>query len=210
MQGVAKEVLLILPKEETLNKYDELYFIKFRRAVSNLIKYFNSIDTEVFCFSSDDVAIQNKDLGMKFKHSLAPEDRYYLKKAVDGEAFIEDAEDINEEHYIKARKKFPTPKGISLDDRFQIVIKRDKLAGNEYIKTNKVTITMEKKSNAYYKVEPTMQNKRIIPDKRIIFKIDYTNFFMTATLSGTPIDIRYLLKNDNLLTSVDEWKIEEE
>lgn len=210
MQGVAKEVLLVLPKEEALNKYDELYFIKFRKAVGNVIKYFNSIGTEVFCFSSDDIAVQNKELGMKFKHSLSPEDRYYLSKDLGEEVFVKDAEDIEEEYYIKARKKYPIPKGISLDDRYMLALKKSKLAGNEYIANNKVTITMEKKSNAFYKVEPTMKNKRIIPDKRIIFKIDYENFIMTATLSGTPIDIRYLLKNDNLLTSVDEWKIGEE
>lgn len=215
MENFTDRLILIMPKEETTNRFSEFEERRFNRAVENIIRYFDSIGIETYCFSTDDVAIGLKHLGMKFIHSILPEDRFYLDKAVKDEtAYIKDAEELPSEIYDAVRKKYPVPRGLSVDDRYDLTVKRDRLSGNIFLKDFRFIITMDNKSNAYYRVESTkkkgdMRNQSN-GDKRIVVRIDYNTFMCSATLSNVPIDISYIFQDEELLKPVNEWEIKEE
>ena len=203
MRGFCKEAVLVLPKPESISKRGESYIRELRKAVYNIRDFLAESDIKLQCFSSDELGMDLKLEGIEYIHILTPEDRNFLNVMKIGNAYCNGI-DIDAERfgiYETVRRRIKVERGISQNERLTAIKKREKLAGKEYIKQCRMVFTFATKNNSYYPVSA------VVGDKRLVFTIDNNLFIMTAKMSGTPIDIFYLYKDERLLPAVNEWEL---
>ena len=201
MKGFTKKGILILPKDETINRFDAGYTLMLKRSVLNLIKFFKGIDIELSCFTTDEVATKFKLEGIGWINSSAPEDLRFIQNNCEGMAELPEGENASEDLYAKARKKYAVKRGMDLDTRFEIAVKRDQMTAAQIIKESKLVITLENKNNSYFRTDSRPA------DQRVVIRVNYTNFIATGQLSGNPIDIISLLQDKRTAKPVNTWEV---
>lgn len=205
MKGFCNNAILVLPKPESISKKGEAYLRELKKAIYNIRDFLKESDINLQCFSSDETGMDMNFEGIEYIHILTPEDRNFLnvvKISNTHRSGIDiKVEDGDVDIYNKVRSKFKVARGIANDERCDIIVKREKLAGKLYIASSRFVITFATKNNSYYPVTTK------VGDKRLIFNIDNDLFTLTAKMSGEPRDILYLFKDERILTSVNKWDL---
>lgn len=196
-----RDVRIIMPKEESLNKLSEEQRLKLKRAVKNVISYFSHLGLYVYSYATDNLALEYKGTGLRILQNVLPEDRYFIA-AIEKTA-VNEGEDIDSV-YDFVRRKLPVKRGLSEGERSSLVRKRSKLCAQQHIKESGFIVDFGVKSNALFKVTSELK------DKRLVLKVDIDTLYAHAKMSGTPIDIKYLFHDERLATTVDNWVIKGE
>lgn len=201
MRGFTDKGIMLMPKEETWNSRGIDYQLSLRKSVNAAIAYFKSLGITMHCFTTNDVALKLNPKGVEWVDCSAPEDIFFIKKNVEGFSNIPSGLQIDE-IYDETRKKIPVGKGLSIEERFEIVEKRDKMSANNYIAEQKLVVTFEHPQNSYYKVAGKAD------DGRIIFKVSHINFLVTCVLSGNPIDAPTITGYNGATRPIYMWEAE--
>lgn len=192
-----REVRIIMPKEESLHKLTEENLVRFKRGVINLIKYYQEKKIDVFAYSTDEVIFKHfSNSGVKLIQCILPEDRYFLKH-IYKETIMPGID--TDEIYNAVRSKYPVRRGMSEEERKSVVDKRIKRVPVEDIKRAGMVVDFGLKNNAQFKVS-TKEG-----DKRMVAKVDLQTLRIDTTMSGIPIDAKYIYTDVNAHSPIDSW-----
>lgn len=200
MKGFSKTGIMLLPKLETYRSRDDFYHLNLKKSIAKALAFFKSKDIQLECFTTDELANQLRPEGVEWVNASTPEDIFFIKKNVEGMTHLMSGKDIDY-IYEEVRTKYPAGRGLSLEDRFDILLKRDKWSANKYIQEQKLVITFEHSQNAYYKI------KTKDGDGRIIFRVNHNNFTISSILSGQPIDVTYLAEYNGATKPLYAWEV---
>lgn len=200
MKGFCTEAVCILPKPESLTKRGEGYLRELKSAIYNLRDFLAENEIEMKCFATDEVALSLNLENIKYLQLLTPEDRNYLKVMKVTNAYTQ-GQDVDNRVYEEVRRKFKVKPGMSQEERFAIIEKRERLAGKLVAANEKLVIDISTKNNRPYIVDSKKG------DQRMLFRVNNEDFILSATMSGTPIDIWFLYKDKRLLDPVNKWKL---
>lgn len=186
MQGFCEKGILILPEINTVNGSDKRVAKLILLGLSNIIEYFDKIGIKLECPSIMDVAPSITDERIQWLNTLTPEDMFYAEEAFDRKRRVNEV-DVDESYYITARTKFKAEKGMSAEDRLELIDKREKLITNNYIEDSTLVIMFEKERLSRYKVKSKEE------DGRIVLNVNPSTLVMSARMSGESIPIEQLL-----------------
>lgn len=207
MKGYCKEGILILPKKETIDARSHTFRLQLIRSARNLIKFFNSIDVQLYCFTTNEgyQELCHEIDGVKLYDITPMEDSFFIKKycsITQNEMEGERPEDFDM-YAEEVRKKFPT-KGITDKyDKFNLIAKREKYIANRVLANTKLVINMEMGNNGCYKCVPKKDSKNIILDVKL------PNFTVSATISDMPIATSYVFGKNNIVHFLYNWEVKE-
>lgn len=187
MRGFCHTGILLFPKVESYEFRNESYHLCMRKSLKAIIDYFQSVDITLAAFTSDEVAILANPANMYWIQALPPEDAFFVKNNCDnmGKTFT----DV-EEHpaiYAEAKKKFPIARGLSREQRFEIVLKRNNFITKKIIEQSRLIVHFVTHNNVAYKINPK------VGDNKIIININNGDFLMKCYLNGAEVDAIPLL-----------------
>ena len=186
MQGFCDKGILILPEINTINGSDKRVAKLILLGLSNIIEYFDKIGIKLECPSIMDSAPSITDKRIQWINTLTPEDMYYAEEAFNRKRRDNEI-DIDESYYITARTKFKAEKGMTANERLELIDKREKLITNNYIEDSTLVIMFEREKVSRYKVKSKDE------DGRIILNVNPNTLIMSARMSGESIPIEQLL-----------------
>ncbi len=200
MRGFCETGILLFPKMETYEFRGEDYHAYLKKGADKVIQFFKNRNILLDCFTTNEVALIIAPEGVNWVNSSTPEDIFFIKRNCDGMSNIKEGSNLDK-FYEEARKKYVLERGLPLEKRFEVALKRDKFVANKQIKSYKLVVTFEHQNNPYYKTESKPN------DGRIILKINHSNFVGQAYMSGNAIDIVQILQYNGAARPVHLWEV---
>jgi hypothetical protein len=199
MKGFCKTGLLLLPKVESFSD-DDSYLVHLNSVCNKLVRFFKTMNIQLEAFTTNDATSLIDIEGISWVSSACvPEDVFFIRKKCDMPD-IPDGKELSS-LYEQAREKYPIKRGLSDEERFDIVVKRDKYCANKYIADNKLIITLERDNNRYYK---TQSEKN---DGKIIVFVNPKNFMVKTFMSGNQMDPVKLLGYAGARRQIFNWEV---
>lgn len=202
MRGFSDTALVLFPKPESYENRTDDYHYKFKKAVNNLSAYLNNCDMKIKCFATDEVSLISGIKDATWIQTLNDADKFFMMTHnVNMTAWKwMDLEKVPEK-YDLAAKKFPLERGLTADQRFEVLVKRENLITKELIKEAKVVINFEQPNNPNYKVVSKED------DAKICIIISNRTFLPKCYLSGNEIDPNDLLAFQGANRPIYSWEV---
>lgn len=201
MQGFCESGILILPEINTVNGEDKQYASLLFKGLENVVKYFANIGIQLECPSIMEFAPSVQIDGIQWINTLTPEDTFFAEEAFKRKRRPNE-KDIDDFYYVKARTKFPAQKGLSGDDRVELIDKREKFITNSYIEDKELVLLFENPRLSRYKVKSKED------DGRIVITVNPNTFVMSAKMSSEDVLIEELLEGYKWAKMpVSDWRL---
>lgn len=200
MQGFDTKALILFPKYENYEFKSGDYKYQFKKAVSNLIKYLESVGIEPHVFYTDDVARDINHPGFKWVSTLSTADRYFVAKNCDNCGNALELPMITfDEVYNKVLDKDPGSLSMSMEERYEMVLRHSIKASSSIIPMYKIVVHFQIPKRAQYKVVSKPN------DGRIRIDISANTFAPKVYMSGIEEDACDLLGVPYGNRSLDVW-----
>lgn len=153
MQGFDTKALLLFPKIENYENKSGSYKYQFKTALNNVISYLKSIGIEPHAFYTDDVAREIRHSSFVWVSPLGKADRFFLSKhcADCGDAISTPMIEYDEV-YNDILAKDPGSLDMSINDRFEMVLRHTAKAVSKIIPQYKIVVHFSLANKAQYKV----------------------------------------------------------
>lgn len=148
MHRFSQSALILLPKQ--VNK-ESRYMTLFNGAMRSLIQYLNYKGVTPLAFSTDCLANELRYNGMEYLMPLSESDEFFARNNCLGMDNMPVGTRLNKEIAV-ATKKHPNVRGLSREQRFELMQKRELLAVKKYIDSCKLVFTFAKGKNQSYKL----------------------------------------------------------
>lgn len=203
MKGFTDKCLLIFPKPESYEFREERYHSSIRKAVNNLVAYMSAIGVELYCMSTDEVSLMVNPAKVKWIQTLSEPDDFFMRSHNQAMTGLKYKEIIKEpELYLKANEKFKLERGLTPEQRFELIVKRERLTSKAIIDKHKLVIMFNQPNNPSYVV-----TKKEGDGKLRIF-INNNTFIPECYLSGELIDANDLLQLTGANRPVFSWEVD--
>lgn len=205
MRGFDTKALVLFPYQSFYEERNLTYKFTFSKALSNLCAYLKTVGIVPHAFITDDVArsINCKDL--KFVSTLSQPDLFFASKNIDG---MENVMHMDLIHYDDVEKmvaaKLPIESGLSVEQRFDQILARDKKAANAIIPQYKIVVSFYRRNSFGYKVVV----KRGVQNIRI--QVDAINFIPVVYMAGIEENACDLLNVPYANRSLSVWEVNSE
>jgi hypothetical protein len=202
MRGFTDKCLLLFPRIDTYRDKVNSYYRNMANTANKLIKYFRENEIDTYAFTTDDVAILTNMNGIKWINPLIKEDAFFVKNNcrnmnTDFPNCTEYADALD-----KAKRSIPVAKGQAIEERFDDVIKRVRIATTEIIAYHNLIAHIHTTGQSAYRVTPKEG------DKRCLLNIHNGNFTIKAFMGGLPQDPVLLLQRPYANQPVFLWNQE--
>jgi hypothetical protein len=208
MRGFCEDVLFALPEFDTYEHQTYTVQQAFDRDLTKLVEYVRGVGIKPFFFNHDLFALtlwrERVITDVFWVNSFSRDDIIYA-----GRTQVNDQETlpIHKEYLTitdAAREKYPTRRGLTEDERFDIMKSRCKFSANEILKQFRFVISLESPHHEQYKVRKGNKN-----DERMIWRLHPTSNKVEAFLSGEPIPIQDVMNWRGAGFPLDRWDIKE-
>lgn len=202
MEGFTDKCLLLFPKPESYEYRSETYRLNFKKALNNLLTYLENKHIQPCCFTTDEIALTVNPRNVTWLQTLGDPDDFFMRnhnEIMAGLKYktVEKLPDL----YKKANAKVPLDKGLTTEQRFEVIVKREAMITKELINKYKLVIIFEQANNPSYKVVSKDA------DGRICIYIDNTSFIPRCYLSGMQVDANDLLCLLGANRPVFQWEV---
>lgn len=202
MKGFDNKALILFPKLESYEGKPFNYTYQFGKAVNNLVAYLKSIDIEPHVFYTDDVARKIGHEDFVWVSPLNKADRFFISKYCDDCIDALRRPMIEHPELVDAIvSKDPGEPDMTVEDRFEMVIRHINKAVTKIIPEYKIVIHFVVANNSQYKVI-TRPN-----DGKIRINVKAVNFSPAAYLSGVEENICDLLNLSCASRCLDLWEV---
>ncbi len=200
MKGFDDKALILFPKWENYNNKSVGYKYQFKRAVSNLVSYLESVSIAPHVFYTDDVARDINNESFVFVSTLNKTDRYFISKNCDGCSDALTCPMISfDDVYNDILAKDPGSLDMSVNERFEMIIRHTNKAASKIIPMYKIVVHFLIPSKSQYKVTTKPG------DGKIRITVSANTFTPKAYLSGSEENICDLLNLSCASRSLDKW-----
>lgn len=200
MRGFDDKALLLFPGLLYYQNKPGMYHYTFKMAFKNMCDYLESVGMEPHLLYSDDVARILNNGRCKYVQTLSTADRFFTSKYCDGMSDALTGEFIEfPEIYNEITAKDPGSLNMTIEERFEMVLRHAGKAAAKIIPTYKVVVHFLLTNRAQYRVTSKPG------DGKIRITVNASNFSVKTLIGGVeenPID---LLNIPYACKSVDKW-----
>jgi hypothetical protein len=202
MKGFTDKCLLLFPKPEVYEYKTEHYYLNFKRALDRLMKYFSYLNVQVCCLTTDEIALVYDLSGVIWYQTLSDADTFFMRTHNQSKAKLAYKENMEKfpALYETAMSKFPLQRGLSTDQRFDVLVKREYLISKEIISDFNLVFSIQQPSNKSYNT-PSKEG-----DGKIRISINNGSFICTCFMSGEEMDATDLLNFTGANRPMYEWE----
>lgn len=203
IQGFTSHALVIYPLIADYRGRGSRYFLHLNNAAINLQKYLQSNGVTYDCFITDDVARESSVQPDRWLQTLNAGDMFFVKrncKGMDGSfTNVVEYPDIWEH----VNTSYPNERGVSVDRRFELVLKRDSKARREIMKTYRMVVLFKQPKS------PAMRITTKAESGVLYMEIDNTTFIARCFMSDMEIDPISILGIPNGNMPAYEWEVQD-
>lgn len=199
MRGFTREALLLFPKLESYEYRSEIYKLQMKRATKVICDYLVKQDIEPRCFATDEVGPGLVPDSCRLIQTLSVGDLFWAQKNCKDIYPVRDGV-MYDDLYAKALTKFPMKPGLSVEQRFEDVLKREEFVCKALIKEYKLIVFFRQGNNPSYKLTSKPN------DAKIIMFIDNSNFRAKCYMGGIEMDNLNILGFNSANRPVFEWE----
>lgn len=201
LNGFTKEALFIYPSYADYAERSSSYRNKLLRTAVNVKKYLSSNGIEMHCFSSDDVAHEVKVSPDSWVITLNRGDMFFVQNNCEGGSVLSDNVVTFDSIYQQAADKYPLSRGMTVERRFEVVLKRDSLARRLIVGEYKfIILVKQQKSPA---IRYTVKKNSGV----VYLEIDNVSFMPKCWMSDMVMDVSQILGVQNAFMPVYEWEV---
>lgn len=204
MQGFDTKALILFPKEDNWTYQDYAYKYQFKKAVDNICRYLVSRGIEPHAFYTDDVARDISNPAIKWVSPLSKADLFFASKYCGLTDALTTPMITMDDIYNAITLKDPGEPDMSVEKRFDMVIRHESAAFKKIIPQYKIVVHFVVKSNAKYSVT-SKQN-----DGKIRIVVAASNFKPTIYMSGNEEDPCDILGVPYANRCLDLWDVNSE
>lgn len=202
MKGFADNCLVLFPKPESYEYRSDMYHLNLKRSLENLLKYLESCDIKPQCFTTDEVALLVNPRDVEWLQTLSDPDNFFMMThnvAMEALKFkqVTKLTDL----YSKINKSVQLERGLTEEQRFEVIVKREARITKELITEAKIVIIFEQPNNSSYKVVSKDG------DGRICIYINNKTFIPKCFISGIQADPNDLLGFSGANRPVYQWEV---
>ena len=202
MRGFDNKALILFPKLENYEYKAGMYKYQFKKAVENLCMYLKTIGMEPHVFFTDDVAREINNPDFVWVSTLSRADRFFISKYCVGTSSALNTTMLEfEDIYNEVTAKDPGNVNMSVDERFEMVLRHDAKAATKIIPTYKVVAHFVIKGKSKYKVTAKQG------DGKIRISVNANNFLPTVYMSGNEEDACDVLASPYANRCLDGWEV---
>lgn len=201
LSGFTREALFVYPTFADYEDRSSSYKNKLMKTADNIKKYLNSNGIEMHCFSSDDVAHEIHVSPDKWVVTLNRGDMFFVQSNCEGGSVMSDNAVTFDDVYQKTADKYPISRGMTVERRFEVVLKRDSLARRLIAGEYKLLILVKQpKSPA---IRYTVKK-----DSGVVYmEVDGVSFMAKCWMSNMVMDVTQILGVQNAFMPVYEWEV---
>lgn len=179
---------MLFPSLKGYRDKSDMYYTNMERVVSNILILFKSYGIQLYSYTTDEVGVCiNRPQELGWIQPLLPEDEFFARKNC-----------RNMDHGIRiakqfpeiagnVRKKYPLVEGMTQEERFELVCKRNLYFIREINKQMKCIIHIVSKSSMEYNIKPTPD------DGKLFVLINNGNFQIQTFMNGEEIEPSIIL-----------------
>lgn len=202
MEGFTDNCLVLFPKPESYENRVDLYHIQLKRSIENLLKYLSKCKIQPQCFTTDEVALIVNPKDVEWLQTLSDPDNFFMiTHNVSMEALKYKQVTKLPDLYAKVNKDVPLERGLTEEQRFEVIVKRESRITKSIIKDSKLVILFEQPNNPSYKVVSKEG------DGRICIFINNKTFTPKCFISGMEVDPNDILGFQGANRPVYQWEV---
>lgn len=202
IQGFTSNALVIYPLADDYHGRGSQYFLHMNAAATNLQKYLKLNNITYDCFITDDVAKEVVVTPDRWISTLNQGDLFFVKNNCEGMDKPFGTVITNDDVIKTTLTKYPTERGLSVERRFEQVLKRDAMARRELVKLYKMVVLFKQPKS------PTIRYT-VKPGSGLMYiEIDNSTFLVKCYMSDTEVGATELLEVKNGFMPMYEWEVE--
>lgn len=199
MKGFSSNCIIIAPKIESCENRTTSYWSTLRDSCLALQDFLRECEIQSMAFVTDEVARQIAADDTLWLNPCTPEDTFFVQRNCEGMSNLGNSRNLDR-YYPSARNAFKVKRGMSIEDRFAVIVKREKQVAKTLIAESRLVATFCTPSNSYYKVAS------VKGDKRLILRINPINFLVECEMSGAPVPANYIITERPVSKPLYEWR----
>ena len=201
IQGFTAHALVIYPFIADYRGRGSRYFMHMNAAATNLQKYLRKNNISYDCYITDDVARECTVQPDRWLQTLNPGDMFFVKRNCEGMdgSFTNTVEFADT--WESVGQAYPNERGVSIDRRFELVLKRDTKARREIMKTYQMVILFKQPKS------PAMRITTKAGSGVLYVEIDNTTFITKCYMSDMEVDPISILGIPNGNMPAYEWEV---
>lgn len=202
MKGFDTKALVLFPALEDYEERSNEYKSQFVYAVNRVVEYLLSNDIVPHMFITDDVARALQPSNVQWVTTLSKADTYFVKKNCDGMSDIGNMSAIEfPDLYNEITAKDPGEKDMSVEQRFEMVMRHHNKATQAIIPTYRIVVHFRFKNKMQYKVSSKLN------DNKIRINVDANAFLPECLISGTVVDACDMLQIPYGNRPLTKWEV---
>lgn len=206
MRGFTDRALILCPSPVSVYGKPDRYKTHLNNALNNIHLFceHNLMDVCILC--SDQIAVEYVPKPVVTYSTLTKGDLVFMKQHNPAFKKLENRELSDKYNDIikQASVKNPIEKGLIVDQRFSIIVKRESFVSRKIIQDFRLVFNIQPKNSKQYKA------KTKDGDTRIVVNIDAFNFVATTEMSGKVMTTSEVIGLQTSNRPVYEWKVGEE
>lgn len=201
MQGFTDKALIICPKIATYDSRNLDYQIKLLDSIKSLIRYFKSRGIQPYCIYTDELS-HELPIDVKWASPVNRGDAFFIKNNVDGFDSTKEPEFFATDKIDTIANKFKVERGMSVEDRFEILLKREVRGVKVLMEEFKIIAAFHHPNNPSFKMIQSEEN-----DGRLIITVDHVAFLAEAMMSGMQIEITSITQLESAKQPLYNWEV---
>lgn len=188
MKGFCDYGFILFPRLSVYEAMNDLSIGRLKDGISKVVKYMENEEIELYALSTDESAecfIPN-NVNIKFINSILPEDMNYLNRHLNC-SFNCELSKMVEPFVDEIREKYPTERGMSEDDRIELINKRIDFIQKKIFEKVSLIVNIDRKTNSQYKLKSKED------DEKILIEIDPDSLIPIVKMSGSQMSAEALL-----------------
>lgn len=201
MRGFCHKGVILFPKVESYEYKEDLYKINLAKAVKAIIQYLKEKDIAVGALTTDETAILVNPADVYWMQTLPDEDAFFVKNNCENMGLNFTQLEKYEDLYKDARLQLPVARGLSPEQRFEIVNKRNDMITKKLLEDAKLIVHFTVPNFSAYKVKPKEM------DGKIFLVVNSNNFMLKCYLNGHETDSIPLLEVPYANRPLHQWEV---
>lgn len=198
IKGFTREALVLYPYWDDYTGRGSGYYEHINRASANVKKYLNDCGIKTASFITDDTARDIKTVPDIWLQTLGSGDMFFAKQYCDGMDGDFQNIVVKQEVTQSMLKKYPNVKGMSIDSRFELLLKRDLAARRQIMKEYKLLVLFN----------PTLRYIPKAGNNILAIMIENSSFVAKTFISDMEDNAIDLLGIRNGNMPVYEWEVD--
>lgn len=201
LKGFTESGLVVFPLYSDYIERPSSYRNKLNLAVANIAEYLRYNEISVDYFSTDDVAHEVSVSPDRWAITLNKGDMFFVQNNCDGGTVLGNNVIEFDDVYSRTAEKYPIARGLSVERRFEVTLKRDQMARRIISKRYKLVILVKQQKS------PALRFVTKKDSGVIYVEIDNITFLATCWMSDMKMDITEILGIRNANMPVYEWEV---